>query len=94
MVAILPVDCFQTPVCNDGKGDICYKDKDSKRSCDGYLANDYNHSPKVLNWITEGNTNVLIIKVCHYQDICYYLRIILQVMQAIWFTGSSYFRRC
>ena len=61
LVATSPASTYQTPICYGG--DICFKDKDSRRSCDGYLTNGYTESPNVLDWISEKNTNVLIIKV-------------------------------
>ena len=56
---------YETAVCNDGEGELCYRNKASKRDCSGYLSYGYK-STKSHKWKKEGNNYFMIIQVSEF----------------------------
>ena len=53
---------YEIPICSNGNGDICHKEKYSRRYCNGYLKIGHDPLPST-KWIKEGNKSVILIKV-------------------------------
>ena len=58
------VKCYDMPICEKGKDNVCYKDDTSKRACNGYidLAKGIRKPVNIMDWKKRGKIEYLIVK--------------------------------